>query len=71
MCTDENFLFGGILHKGNSFTLSEPVSRMGVVRNGSRKPFKKDDKRAPSRSNINIDISYVIQPKSILSEPFC
>ncbi len=25
---NENFLFGGILYKGNSFALSEPVSRM-------------------------------------------
>jgi hypothetical protein len=34
------------LNEGNSFALSEPVSRMGAVRNETQKPFKKDDKRA-------------------------
>jgi hypothetical protein len=43
--TDENFLFGGILNKGNYCALSEPVSRMGAIRNDSQKPFKKNDKR--------------------------
>jgi hypothetical protein len=33
--TDKHFLFGGILHTGNSFSLSEPDSRMGGVRNNS------------------------------------
>jgi hypothetical protein len=27
---DRNFLFGGILHEGTSFALSEPVSKMGA-----------------------------------------
>jgi hypothetical protein len=44
--TDKKFSFGGILHTVNSSSLSEPVSRMGAVRNISRNPFTKDDKRA-------------------------
>jgi hypothetical protein len=46
MSAGENFLFGDILNKGNSFSLSEPFNRMGVVRNDSQKPIKKDGKRA-------------------------
>ncbi len=69
---NENFSFGNIFNKGNSFALSEPVSRMCAVRNDSRKTFKKkNDKRLPLSSNISIDIFYVIQLKYILSERFC
>jgi hypothetical protein len=35
MSVDKNFFFGGILHTGNSFSLSEPVSRICAVRNNS------------------------------------
>jgi hypothetical protein len=42
----KTFLFGRILNKGSAFAHSEPVGRMGAVRNDSRKPFNKDDKRA-------------------------
>jgi hypothetical protein len=45
--------------------------RMGVVRNDSRKPFKKDDKRAAMEIKYYYwYVSYVMQPKYILSEPF-
>jgi hypothetical protein len=44
---------------------------MSVVRNDSQKSIKKDDKGLPSSSNISIDISHVIHPENILSEPFC
>ncbi len=46
---------------------------MGGVRNDSIKPFKKDDKRAaidPKCPNVTSEMSYVIHPKYILSEPF-
>ncbi len=48
---DGNFSFGGILHKGNSFKLSEPGSKMGAVRNDSqKKPSRRVTKELPSSS---------------------
>ncbi len=66
MSTNEKFLFGGSLNKGDSFALFEPVSRMGVVGMTHENPSSRMTKMLRSSSNISIDISYVIHPKIYL-----
>jgi hypothetical protein len=64
-------MFGGILNKGNSFALSEP-ELAGWMREGMTHEnlSRRMTKGMPASSNISFDISYVIDPKYILPEPF-
>jgi hypothetical protein len=48
LCADKNFSFGNILHNGNSFVLSEQVSRIGAIR--THKNASRMTKGLPSSS---------------------
>ncbi len=67
----ENFLFGVILNTFKSLALSEP-ELAGWLRYGMthKNTPRRMTKGMTLSSNIIIDMSYVIHPKYILSEPF-